>query len=78
MRATNDGLVVYADGGTLVLLHPMGWVTTYRQIDRIDVAVGARVVRGAWIGRARRSVQVELRIDGDRVDPLELMVHVPG
>lgn len=78
LRATNDGLVVYADAGTLVLLHPMGWVTTYRHIARIDVAVGARVVRGAWIGRARRSVQVELRIHGERVDPLELMVNVPG
>lgn len=78
LRATNDALVVYATRGVIVLLHPMGWVTTYRRVARIDAALGSRVERGAWIGRARGRVHVELRIDGERVDPLELMVRVPS
>ncbi len=77
IRADADGLVVYASGGTIALLHPMGWVTTYRGVPTIQVAVGANVERGAWIARGDARVDIEVRVGGRRVAPLERFVRVP-
>jgi len=77
VRATADGLVVFADGDLIVLLHPMGWVTTYRGVDELTTEVGATVQRGEWIGRGGRRLRLELRVDGERVAPREHLVHVP-
>jgi len=77
VRASADGLVVFADGDLIVLLHPMGWVTTYRGVDELTTEVGATVQRGEWIGRGGRRLRLELRVDGERVAPREHLVHVP-
>ncbi|MCB9592072.1 MAG: M23 family metallopeptidase [Sandaracinaceae bacterium] len=78
LRAVADGRCVYASGDTVVLLHPMGWVTTYRGASDLAIEAGAEVTRGAWIARGTSRVRVEVRVEGRRVDPLERMVHVPG
>lgn len=78
VRATADGVIVYADAHTLVLVQRNGWVSTYRRLSRVTVEVGASVERGAWIGRTDRGLDLELRVDGRRVDPLEHMVGTPA
>ncbi|MBX3271909.1 MAG: M23 family metallopeptidase [Sandaracinaceae bacterium] len=78
LRAASDGRCVYAEDGTVVVVHPMGWVTTYRGATDLAVVAGAPVRRGEWIGRATSSARVELRVDGRAVDPLAHMVGVPG
>ncbi len=81
VRAAADGTVVFAGrlgarGRTVIVLHPMGWVTTYAALDEVHVAVGDEVARGAWIAHARR-LRFDLRIDGRRVDPRDRFAQAP-
>lgn len=78
LRAVADGLCVYAADGVVVLVHPMGWVTTYRGAAGLEVEAGDAVRRGEWIARGSARVRVEVRIDGRAVDPLARMVQVPS
>ncbi|HHH28766.1 MAG TPA: M23 family metallopeptidase, partial [Polyangiaceae bacterium] len=77
LRAGADGLVVYSQGHTIALLHPMGWVTTYEGIARSQVVVGQQVERGAWIARGDSRVQITLHIAGRRVNPTAHVVRMP-
>jgi murein DD-endopeptidase MepM/ murein hydrolase activator NlpD len=89
VRAAADGLVVYAGrvgrrGDTVVMLHRMGWVTVYSSVHEIHVEPGQRVQRGEWIASTGHSgrgaedrLDFEVRVDGSRVDPMELLVQVP-
>lgn len=77
LRAVADGLCAYAADGTVVLVHPMGWVTTYRGARDLAIEAGATVRRGEWIATGSPRVRVELRVEGRAVDALERMVQVP-
>ncbi|BDX00374.1 M23/M56 family metallopeptidase [Maricaulis maris] len=83
--APDDGAVVHAQmgfngsdrwGNTVVIQHADGWQTVYAHLDRIDVAVGDTLLAGSQIGTIGTTgastgphVHVELRHEGERVDP---------
>ncbi len=82
VRAVHGGTVVYAAPftgfGTLAILdHGAGTFTLYGHLSQAIVAPGARVERGAVVGRAGRTPEgvpalyFELRIDGRPVDPVQ-------
>ncbi len=82
IRAVHGGTVSHAAPftgfGTLVILdHGDGGFTSYGHLMDATVVQGARVERGAVIGRAGRNpagvqaVYFEVRIDGRPVDPLQ-------
>lgn len=82
VRAVHGGTAAYAAPftgfGTLVILdHGAGAFTLYGHLGEATVAPGARVERGAVVGRAGRSPEgvqalyFELRIDGRPVDPVQ-------
>ena len=83
VKATTGGVVVYAGneigvyGGLVLIDHGGGWISAYGHMARIDVARGARVVRGQSIGGVGDTGYVdtpqlhfELRRDRKPVDPL--------
>ncbi|KWV91376.1 murein hydrolase activator EnvC [Erythrobacter sp. YT30] len=60
----------------VIIEHENGWTSLVTGMGRIDVGVGASVIAGSPLGIAARSdpiVSVEVRQDGDTVNPLELM-----
>jgi bla regulator protein blaR1 len=83
--APDDGAVIHAQmgfngsdrwGNTVVIQHADGWQTVYAHLDRIDVAVGDTLLAGSQIGTIGTTgastgphVHVELRHQGERVDP---------
>jgi septal ring factor EnvC (AmiA/AmiB activator) len=82
VRAVHGGTVAFAAPftgfGTLVIVdHGQEAFTLYGHLAEATVAQGARVTRGAVVGRAGRSpagvqaVYFELRIDGRPVDPVQ-------
>jgi murein DD-endopeptidase MepM/ murein hydrolase activator NlpD len=85
IAAANDGVVVlardaYLSGKTVVLAHGAGIYTAYFHLDRILVKEGAKVSRGARIGRlgsTGRSTGPHLhwsaRVGGLFVDPESLL-----
>lgn len=63
-------------GNTVVIDHGAGWQTVYAHMDGFDVEVGDFVDAGEQIGRVGSTgrstgphVHVELRHDGERIDP---------
>jgi murein DD-endopeptidase MepM/ murein hydrolase activator NlpD len=83
VKAASDGVVVYAGneigvyGGLVLIDHGGGWISAYGHMGRIDVARGARVVRGQLIGGVGETGYVdtpqlhfELRRDRKPIDPL--------
>ncbi len=83
VKAANGGVVVYAGneigvyGGLVLIDHGGGWISAYGHLGRIDVARGARVVRGQAIGGVGDTGYVdtpqlhfELRRDRKPIDPL--------
>lgn len=77
LRAVADGLCVFASEGTIVLVHPMGWVTTYRGARELSIEAGASVRRGEWIATGTARTRLDLRVEGRAVDAFERMVQVP-
>lgn len=87
VRAAADGRVVFVGarpglGKTVVLVHPMGWLTAYGGLGRIDVAVGQAVRRGNWIARvsgggSQPGFAFELRIGARARDPRTRLVGRP-
>jgi murein DD-endopeptidase MepM/ murein hydrolase activator NlpD len=90
VRAAADGLVVYSGdelkgyGNAIILLHPNGWVTVYGSNQQNAVEAGDEVKRGNWIAsvgtvgpRDRPHLHFEVLEDGERRDPVELLVNVP-
>lgn len=83
VRAAADGQVVYVGrlgrrGQSVVMLHRMGWVTVYAGVGEVHVEPGERVERGAWIAATEGALAFELRVDGRRTDPHDLLVQVPS
>lgn len=73
---------VAAWGNTVVIDHGNGWETVYAHMQGFDVEVGDMVRAGQQIGRVGSTgrstgphVHVELRHNGERVDPAS---YVPG
>lgn len=63
-------------GRIVIIEHDGGWASLITSIGRIDVAVGERVVQGSPIGAAgpgRPLVTVELRRNGEPVNPLSVV-----
>ncbi|WP_300527716.1 M23/M56 family metallopeptidase [Maricaulis sp.] len=91
INAPGAGVVTHADmgyggsqrwGNTVVIDHGEGWSTLYAHMHTINVEVGEVVQAGSRIGRVGSTgastgphVHVELRYNGERVDPGE---HIPG
>lgn len=89
--APGDGVVTYAADGfngssawgyTLVIDHGQGWQTVFAHMQGFDVEVGDAVDAGDQIGRVGATgrvtgphVHVELRHNGERIDPAG---YVPG
>jgi septal ring factor EnvC (AmiA/AmiB activator) len=82
VRAAHGGTVSFAAPfvgyGTLVIVdHGDSAFTLYGHLQQATIAAGARVVRGATVGRAGRNpsgqqvVYFEVRIDGRPVDPVQ-------
>lgn len=81
VRAAADGVIAFAGplrgrGTTVIVVHPMGWVTVYAHVDELHVEVGDAVRRGEWIAHAE-GFDFSLRVDGRRADPRERFVHAP-
>lgn len=69
-------------GNTVVIDHGDGWSTLYAHMHTIDVEVGEVVQAGSQIGEVGSTgastgphVHVELRYNGERLDPGP---HIPG
>ncbi|MDH5493244.1 MAG: M23 family metallopeptidase, partial [Myxococcales bacterium] len=88
IRAASDGRVIYVGEGlrgrgvAIVLLHPNGWITTYRGPIEPSVDAGAEVLRGHWLGRLTElargpSLRFEMREGSRPRDPSPLLVQVP-
>jgi len=91
VRAPRDGAVIHAEmgfngsdrwGNTVVIQHEDGWQTIYAHLDRIDVEVGDVLQAGGALGTVGTTgastgphVHVELRHNGERVDPAS---HLAG
>lgn len=83
--APRDGAVIHAEmgfngsarwGNTVVIQHADGWQSVYAHLDQIDVEVGDTLVAGNQLGTVGTTgastgshVHVELRHNGQRVDP---------
>ncbi|WP_297732725.1 M23/M56 family metallopeptidase [uncultured Maricaulis sp.] len=83
--APQDGAVIHAEmgfngsdrwGNTVVIQHADGWQTIYAHLDSIEVEVGDTLVAGNQLGTVGTTgastgphVHVELRYNGERVDP---------
>jgi murein DD-endopeptidase MepM/ murein hydrolase activator NlpD len=88
IRATADGLVVYAGwetgyGRVVVIEHGYGFSTRYGHCSMIDVKVGDTVKRGqviSYVGSTGRStgshLHYEVRIHGVPVDPEKYLPQV--
>jgi murein DD-endopeptidase MepM/ murein hydrolase activator NlpD len=88
IRATADGLVVYAGwetgyGRIVVIEHGYGFSTRYGHCSRIDVKVGDQVKRGqviSYVGSTGRStgshLHYEVRIHGIPVDPEKYLPQI--
>ncbi len=85
MHAPNDGVVVLVDdqfysGKSVVLDHGQGIYTMFFHLSKINVKYGQAVMKGdviALVGSTGRATGAHLhwgaRIQGARVDPLELI-----
>jgi murein DD-endopeptidase MepM/ murein hydrolase activator NlpD len=85
VRAPNDGVVVLIDsqfysGNSVVLDHGQGIYTMFFHLSKILVSAGQKVKKGeviALVGSTGRSTGAHLhwgtRVQGARVDPLELI-----
>jgi murein DD-endopeptidase MepM/ murein hydrolase activator NlpD len=85
VRAPNDGVVVLVDdqfysGKSVVLDHGQGIYTMFFHLSKINVRYGQAVMKGdviALVGSTGRSTGAHLhwgaRVQGARVDPLELI-----
>jgi septal ring factor EnvC (AmiA/AmiB activator) len=79
--APADGRVAFAGpyrgyGHIVIIAHDGGWSSLVTGLGRIDVAVGQALVQGAPLGVAEPGhprVMVELRKDGNPVNPLEFL-----
>ena len=88
IRATADGLVVYAGwqngyGRMVVIEHGYGFSTRYGHCSSVDVKVGDEVKRGqiiSYVGSSGRStgshLHYEVRIHGVPVDPVKYLPSV--
>lgn len=88
VRVVHPGIVSFAAPfigfGTLVIVdHGGNDFTVYAHLQQATVADGARVERGAVVGRAGRNpdgaevVYFEVRVDGRPVDPLQWLKAAP-
>ncbi|RKR00362.1 M23/M56 family metallopeptidase [Maricaulis maris] len=91
IRAPGAGTIVHAEAGlngwpawgnTVVIDHGAGWETVYAHMQGFDVEVGDHVEAGQQIGRVGSTgrstgphVHVELRRNGERIDPAS---RLPG
>jgi septal ring factor EnvC (AmiA/AmiB activator) len=87
VRAVSDGQVVYADwykgyGKLLIIEHQPGFYTLYGNLSQLDVAKGARVVRGQVVGLAGDTgslkgskLYFEVRRNGEAQDPLRWLAR---
>jgi septal ring factor EnvC (AmiA/AmiB activator) len=79
--APADGRVAFAGpyrgyGHIVIIAHDGGWSSLITGLGRIDVTVGQALVQGAPLGVAEAGhpqVLVELRKDGNPVNPLEFL-----
>ena len=79
--APASGRVAFAGGyrgyGQIVIVeHPGGWISLVTGLARVNVEVGDRLVGGAPLGvagPARPTVTLELRRQGEAVNPLEFL-----
>jgi len=69
-------------GNTIVVDHGQGWQTIYAHLDTLDVEEGQVLTAGHQIGTVGETgaatgphVHVEVRFNGERVDPA---AHIPG
>lgn len=88
IRATADGLVVYAGwengyGRVVVIEHGYGFSTRYGHCSSVDVKVGDEVKRGqiiSYVGSSGRStgshLHYEVRIHGIPVDPEKYLPEI--
>ena len=63
-------------GRIVIIEHDGGWTSLVTGLDRIDAAVGDNVIGGSPIGVANRGsapVTIELRRDGEPVNPLQFL-----
>lgn len=65
----------YRGYGTIVIVeHPNGWTSLITGLSRVDVSVGQAIMAGSPLGQAsatRPQISLELRRDGDPVNPLD-------
>ena len=63
-------------GNIVIIEHPGGWTSLVTGLARLDVAVGAQLLAGSPLGAAggdRSLVTLELRREGEPVNPLEFV-----
>ncbi len=63
-------------GRIVIIEHDGGWTSLVTGLDRVDAAVGDNVIGGSPIGVANRGsapVTIELRRDGEPVNPLQFL-----
>lgn len=86
VRASASGTVLYSGteserfGGLVVLDHGNGWQSAYGHLARLTVSTGDAVKAGERIGLAgsegaasRTELHFEIRRDGKKIDPAELL-----
>ncbi len=79
--ATAKGRVAFAGayrgfGRIVIIEHEGGWTSLVTGLERVDVAVGDRVISGSPVGQASGGAQpvtIELRRDGKPVNPLQYL-----
>ena len=83
--APTPGVVAFArefyySGNTVIVDHGHGLLSTMAHLSAIDVQEGARVNKGALLGKVGATGRVTgphlhwaVRLHGDRVDPLKLL-----
>ncbi len=79
--APGEGRVVFAGpyrgyGRIIIIEHDGGWASLVTGLERTDAGVGASVIAGSPLGIAARDnpvVSIELRRDGETVNPLEFL-----
>lgn len=62
------------DGATVIVQHPLNFISVYRGMERARVSDGDKVTSGQSIGsmpQRNPSLQFELWLDGDRVNPAD-------
>ncbi|MDE7153942.1 MAG: M23 family metallopeptidase [Muribaculaceae bacterium] len=64
-------------GATVIVQHPLNFISVYRGMDRARVSDGDKVTSGQSLGNMSQSsptLQFELWLDGDRVNPADYIL----